>query len=93
MSLLDNDEISKAFGVHIRRVREAKKLRQWEVAAMLGITQAYYSLIERGEREIGIAQALNICTTLDIDFNAFVQSCYMKKPRVKRPDMKNRTPE
>lgn len=93
MNLLDNEQTIKAFGIYVRRARKQKKLNQTQTAEMLEITQSYYSLIERGEREIGMPLALNICRVLDLDFNTFIQSLTMKKPRVKRPDMKNSTPE
>lgn len=93
MNLLDNEQTIKAFGGFVKRARKRKGLTQEDVAKLLGIDQTYCSLIERGEREIGLPLALNICRTLDLDFNTFIQSLTMKKPRVKRPDMKNSTPE
>jgi len=42
----------KSIGENIRNIREAKKISQYAVAFTIGISQAAYSKIERGETEI-----------------------------------------
>jgi transcriptional regulator with XRE-family HTH domain len=42
----------KEIGENIRKLRESKKISQYAVAYTIGISQAAYSKIERGETEI-----------------------------------------
>lgn len=64
------------FGNFIREGRRRLDITQVEAAEMLGITQQYLSLVERGEREVGINDALEMCRVLGIDLRTFI-SMYM----------------
>ena len=72
MKLLDNKKVRKEFCEFIYKGRMQKGLYQWEIAEMLGVTQACYSQIERGIREPSLTTILNICRILELDFNEFV---------------------
>ena len=73
MTVDDNKELYRAFGGWIREERERQELLQKDVADMVDITQTYYSLIERGERNINLSLALDICKALRLNFNKFLQ--------------------
>ena len=64
--------LNKDFGSFIRAKREQKDLDQAEVAAMLGISQAYYSYLELGKRNIDLNLAIDICKSLDLDIRDFI---------------------
>lgn len=72
MILLSKHSTRAAFGDFILAGREKARLRQIDVCERAGITQAHYSLIERGEREVTLSVALNICDALDLNINDFV---------------------
>lgn len=78
MKKIKNSECQKAFGNFIKEGRERRDMLQSEVAALVGITQAYYSYIERGaeDRNIDLVLALRICQVLRLDINEFT-SKYM----------------
>lgn len=72
MKLLDEKDCIVAFGEFVRSGRDRKGLFQLETAQMLGISQGYYCRIERGEREVPLTLALNICSVLDLNINDFI---------------------
>lgn len=62
----------KLFGHFIRVGRLKTGLYQKDVAAMLGLSQAYYSQIEAGTRQVNLTMAMDICTVLKLDLNDFL---------------------
>lgn len=77
MNNIDNSVCLRNFGEFIREGRERKKLYQYQLASMLDISQTYYSLIERGERNVDLVLAMEICRALDLDLSRYIQ-IYMK---------------
>ncbi len=77
MKKIENSECLVSFGKFIKQGREKRDMFQSEVAMEVGISQAYYSYLERGEREIDFVLALKICQALHLDLNDFI-STYMK---------------
>lgn len=77
MKIIDNSECLTGFGDFIRTKRELIGLFQSDVASELGISQVYYSQIERGIRNVDLVLALEICTILKLDLNDYIKS-YMK---------------
>ena len=73
MRQIDNALCNENFGKFIREERERQGLYQSDLAAKLGITQAYYSHIERGTRTVDFTMALNICLALGLDINEFIK--------------------
>ena len=61
------------FGEYIKSARERKKMSQYEVAPMVGISQPYLSYIERGERDIDFVLALKLCDAVDVDIREFIE--------------------
>lgn len=76
MKIIENSECLTAFGEFIRRGREKKDLYQTEVAEQLGVTQAYYSQIESGKRNVDLVLAMRICTILEVNLQDYI-STYM----------------
>jgi transcriptional regulator with XRE-family HTH domain len=72
MKIIDNSECLCDFGRYIRDKREKKDLFQSDVAKEVGISQVYYSMIERGERKVDLYLAINICNVLDLDMKDFI---------------------
>lgn len=75
MKRIENSECLADFGQFIRGARERQGIFQSEIAAQLGITQSYYSIIERGskDRNVDLVLALKICQILKIDLNDFIK--------------------
>ena len=73
MNRLDNSECLHDFGKYIKNARKKRKLKQADVAEMIGVTQSYYSLVERGERNVDLFFALKICNALNIDLSKFIR--------------------
>lgn len=62
----------KDFGEYIKEGRESQHLYQSQVAELLGVTQQYYSHIEKGIRNVDLVFALKICTVLKLSLNDFI---------------------
>jgi len=58
------------FGEVIRAARERKQLSQRDLAAQLGVTQAWVSSVERGNDKSQIAGVLRLVSFLEIDLIA-----------------------
>lgn len=56
----------KRIGELIRDIRETKKISQYAVAYSMGISQAAYSKIERGETEIKLSHLYLIAGILEV---------------------------
>lgn len=76
MKKIENSECLVGFGEFIKKGREKRDMLQVEVAELAGITQAYYSMIERGIREPDLTLSMRICQILRLDLSDFV-SPYM----------------
>ena len=73
MKTVEKETVAKEFGQFIREAREAKGLYQADVAEKLGLSRAYYSRVETGDREIYFTLALNLCRVLDLDIGDFAK--------------------
>jgi transcriptional regulator with XRE-family HTH domain len=73
MKTVDKENVSKEFGLFIREAREKKGLYQAEIAEQLGVSRAYYTHIEAGNREIYFTMGINICRVLDLDIGEFMK--------------------
>ena len=76
MRKIDSDVCHAEFGQYIKTARKERKLTQTDVAEALGVSRVYVSYIERGQREVDLADALRICEVLGVDIRDFV-SRYM----------------
>lgn len=73
MKTFVNEEVSKEFGQFIREAREAKGLYQADIAEQLGVSRAYYTHIEAGNRDIYFTMAISICQILNLNMNDFMK--------------------
>ena len=73
MKNVDKEKVAKEFGAYIREAREKQGLLQANIAEKLGVSRAYYTHIEAGNRDIYFATALDICQILKLDFDEFVK--------------------
>jgi transcriptional regulator with XRE-family HTH domain len=61
-----------SFGIEVQRLRDAKGLSQSELAKQLGVTQAFISLVERGERPgVGADVLYRLCDALGVKCDHF----------------------
>lgn len=69
----DSNDYSKDFGAFIQEKRLWRNITQEEAATALGITQAFYSMIECGKRKIDFELAIRICKYLELDIADFMK--------------------
>ena len=60
------DERMIAFGRRVREVRKAKGISQERLAEIAGIDRSYMGNIERGEKNITLKKAYEICDALEV---------------------------
>ena len=73
MADVQDPRFAASYGEFIRAGRLKKNLYQKDVAEHLDITQAYYSCLELGQRNIDLGLAMRICDFLDLDLGAFIK--------------------
>lgn len=66
-----NDRV-KLFGQKVRQVRKSKGISQEKLAELSGIDRSYMGNIERGEKNITLKKAYEICDALEIDIKTVV---------------------
>ena len=66
------DERMIAFGRRVREVRKDKGISQERLAEMAGIDRSYMGNIERGEKNITLKKAYEICDALEIKIQDIV---------------------
>ena len=64
---MTTDERMIAFGKRVREVRRNKGISQEKLAELAGIDRSYMGNIERGEKNITLKKAYEICDALDLD--------------------------
>lgn len=69
---MTTDERMIAFGKRVREVRKSKGVSQERLAEMAGIDRSYMGNIERGEKNITLKKAYEICDALDIEIQELV---------------------
>ncbi|WP_367110837.1 helix-turn-helix domain-containing protein [uncultured Psychrobacter sp.] len=69
---MKTDERMIAFGKRIRDVRRSKGISQEMLAEMAGIDRSYMGNIERGEKNVTLKKAYEICDALGIEIQELV---------------------
>ena len=69
---MTTDERMVAFGKRVREVRKSKGISQEKLAEMAGIDRSYMGNIERGEKNITLKKAYEICDALEIEIQDLV---------------------
>lgn len=69
---MTTDERMIAFGRRVRELRKSKGISQESLAEMAGIDRSYMGNIERGEKNITLKKAYEICDALDIEIQDLV---------------------
>lgn len=72
VSEMATDERMIAFGKRVREMRKTKGLSQERLAEMAGIDRSYMGNIERGEKNITLKKAYEICDALDVEIQDLV---------------------
>ena|SRR5690349_3931550 len=65
---------NKIFLKMLRNLRESRRLRQADLADLLGRSQATVSNVERGESRLDVIELREWLDALDVDFVGFVRS-------------------
>jgi transcriptional regulator with XRE-family HTH domain len=68
---VDSDELLKALGDTVRRLRSERGFSQESFALATGLHRTYMGGIERGERNVGIVNLSQIATTLGMNLSEF----------------------
>ena len=64
---MTTDKRMIAFGQRVREVRKAQNVSQEKLAELAGIDRSYMGNIERGEKNITLKKAYEICDALSIE--------------------------
>ncbi len=75
MNLANDAQFAEKFGEFLLNGRLSQGLSQTEIAEMVNIGQPYYSYIEKGQRNVDLVLAMNLCKNLKLDLNDFLQTC------------------
>lgn len=62
---------NERIGAALRDVRRKRKMNQWELAELLGITQANVSQLESGTHGLSVVRLLDVLRVLDVKPAAF----------------------
>lgn len=62
----------KAVGLRIKEAREAKKLTQEDLAALVGLSPTHVSVIERGLKTVKLDKFVAIANALDVSANSLL---------------------
>lgn len=73
MKIIDKEAFCIELGSLIKEARLKKKLRQKDLANMVGISQAYLSFVEDGKRVMDIFQTMTICGILKINLTKLIR--------------------
>ena len=69
---MTTDDRMIAFGKRVREIRKSKGISQERLAEMAGIDRSYMGNIERGEKNITLKKAYEICDALDIEIQNLI---------------------
>ena len=69
---MTTDDRMITFGKRVREVRKSKGISQEKLAEMAAIDRSYMGNIERGERNITLKKAYEICDALGIEIQDLV---------------------
>lgn len=69
---MTTDERMITFGKRVREVRKSKGISQEALAEIAGIDRSYMGNIERGEKNITLKKAYEICDALGIHIKDLV---------------------
>lgn len=66
-----NQAIRQAISDGIKKLRKERRLTQWELAKLLGLSQAHFSKIERGQGTISAEQLINLVQKYNLPLSYF----------------------
>lgn len=69
---MTTDERMIAFGKRVREMRKSKGISQERLAEMAGIDRSYMGNIERGEKNVTLKKAYEICDALEIEIQVLI---------------------
>ena len=69
---MKTDERMVAFGKRVRELRKSKGISQERLAEMAGIDRSYMGNIERGEKNVTLKKAYEVCDALDVEIQDLV---------------------
>lgn len=69
---MTTDERMIAFGKRVREVRRNKGISQEKLAELAGIDRSYMGNIERGEKNITLKKAYEVCDALEMDIKDLI---------------------
>ncbi|MGX8220578.1 helix-turn-helix domain-containing protein [Psychrobacter celer] len=69
---MTTDERMIAFGKRVREMRKSKGISQERLAEMAGIDRSYMGNIERGEKNVTLKKAYEVCDALEVDIKDLI---------------------
>lgn len=62
----------KTIGSNIKKARKAQKLTQAQVAELIGISLLHFGRLERGDRNVSLAQLARVADALHVPFDSLL---------------------
>ncbi len=69
----DKDQILKIFANNLKEIRAANELSQEALAYKAGFDRTYISLLERGLRNLSLANICRLADTLNVNVNELLK--------------------
>jgi transcriptional regulator with XRE-family HTH domain len=68
-----SNDLDKAFGIALRKLRLAKKLTQEQLGFEAGLRRTFISSLELGEKQPSLATIQKLSTVFDLSMAKFIQ--------------------
>jgi len=68
-----SNDLDKAFGIVLRKLRLAKKLTQEQLGFEAGLRRTFISSLELGEKQPSLATIQKLSTVFDLSMAKFIQ--------------------
>ena len=78
-----SNDLDKAFGIALRKLRLAKKLTQEQLGFEAGLRRTFISSLELGEKQPSLATIQKLSTVFDLSMAKFIQKVenQLKSPK------------
>jgi transcriptional regulator with XRE-family HTH domain len=77
-------QLRKAFGKRVRELRQIAEITQEELALKSGLDRSYVGQVERGERNVSLANIHKIAAGLGVNASALLEASRVSEPSQKR---------
>jgi transcriptional regulator with XRE-family HTH domain len=77
-------QLRKAFGRRVRELRHIAEITQEELALKSGLDRSYVGQVERGERNVSLANIHKIAAGLEVNPSTLLETSRVSEPSQRR---------